>query len=103
MAGWFSHLGVRTKGRPDVNIPCQIARPTVWVNGVDTGVPNRTAPNGCTINDLLDADGPWSSRAELLQHVNEVARELYARGLIDGRERGELTRAAARSDVGERR
>ncbi|HEY8339645.1 MAG TPA: DUF1349 domain-containing protein, partial [Egibacteraceae bacterium] len=79
------------------------SRPTVWVNGVDTGVPNRTAPNGCTINDLLDADGPWSSRAELLQHVNEVARELYARGLIDGRERGELTRAAARSDVGERR
>ncbi|HEY8338610.1 MAG TPA: hypothetical protein VIK95_02010, partial [Egibacteraceae bacterium] len=74
-------------------------RDTVWINGVDTGVPNRTAPNGCTVNDLLDADGPWSSRAELVKHVNDVARELYAQGLIDGRERGELTRAAARSEI----
>ena len=75
-------------------------RDTVIIDGVDTGVPNRAAEDGCTINDLLDADGPWSSRAELVRHVNDVARQLYADGLIDGRERGLLTRAAATSGVG---
>ena len=44
MAGWFSHLGVRTKGRPEVNIPCQIARPTVWVSAM----PAMAAPIFCT-------------------------------------------------------
>lgn len=71
---------------------------TVVVGGVDTGVANRDSGYGCTINQLL-ADTSRTDTGTFVQHVNLFLRDLHGDGVIDGHERGALTRAA----VAERR
>jgi PKD repeat protein/type 1 glutamine amidotransferase len=76
------------------------ARATVWIDGTDTGVPNRSAGQGCTINDLIDDESTWPDHDSFVRHVTTVTRTLQGDGLLNGREAGALTRAAAGSDVG---
>lgn len=74
--------------------------PTVVVRNVDSGVANGTTGTGCTIDDLIEDEPRWESHGAFLKHVTEVLDGLEADGVIDGQERGAITRAAARSDVG---
>lgn len=75
-------------------------RETVVVGDVDSGVPNRTTPDGCTINDLIRDEDPWPSKGAFVRHVNEVLEPLVETGLITEREQGAIVRAATRSNVG---
>ncbi|WP_220502443.1 3-keto-disaccharide hydrolase [Microbispora sp. H10670] len=76
------------------------ARPTVRFLDADTGVANRPAGGGCTVNDLVDDERAWPDHGAFVSHVGEVARRLGRSGVIGGRERAALTRAAARSRIG---
>lgn len=75
-------------------------RSTVWFRDDDTGVTNYPLGGGCTINDLIDDERDWSSHGAFVSHVTDLANRLQAGGVISGREKGMLTRAAARSDIG---
>jgi glucose/arabinose dehydrogenase/type 1 glutamine amidotransferase len=88
-----------------VDVPVQITctipdgRDTVHVGDADTGVPNHDL-GGCTINDLINDEGEWDGRDAFMEHVNTVLNQLQADGVITGKEKGAVTRTAARSDVG---
>jgi plastocyanin len=80
--------------------PVSDERPTVIIGGVDSGVANVDTGNGCTIADLVDADGAWVSHKAFVSHVTQIADRLEADGTIDAKERRTLINAARKSDVG---
>lgn len=67
---------------------------------VDSKVANVDTGNGCTIADLVDADGQWVSHWAFVRHVTQVADQLRADGVITETKRAKLINAAKRSDVG---
>ncbi|AGZ41406.1 hypothetical protein AFR_15620 [Actinoplanes friuliensis DSM 7358] len=75
-------------------------RSTVFVDDVNTGVENKQAGEGCTVNDLIDDESTWPDHDSFVRHVTAVTRTLQGDGVLTGREAGTLTRAAAGSDVG---
>lgn len=83
---------------------CDVAdnRPTVRFLDDDTGVENRMAGGGCTINDLIDDERTWDNHGKFVRHVNHVANSLRKEGVINARERSTLTRAAAQGKVGKK-
>ncbi|NHC13182.1 3-keto-disaccharide hydrolase [Motilibacter deserti] len=76
-------------------------RPTVRFLDTDSGVPNRMAGGGCSLNDLLDDEQAWENRGSFVHHVQTVAEELVGKGLLTIAERNALVRAAAHSEVGD--
>ncbi|MFI5492219.1 ThuA domain-containing protein [Actinoplanes sp. NPDC051859] len=76
------------------------SRGTVWMGESDTGVPNKAAGGGCTVNDLIDDEGAWPDHDSFVRHVSATADRLHAGGLLSGRESGSLTRSAAGSPIG---
>ncbi|MFD2792056.1 OmpL47-type beta-barrel domain-containing protein [Promicromonospora vindobonensis] len=80
--------------------PVSDERPTVIIGGVDSGVANVDTGNGCTIADLVDADGLWVSNKAFVSHVTQIAERLEADGTIDAKDRRTLVNAARKSDVG---
>ncbi|WP_412063049.1 hypothetical protein [Rubrivirga sp. IMCC45206] len=74
--------------------------PTVVVDGDDTGVGNHLFPTGATFNDLLgQCAADAATHGEFVSCVSHLTNEWKAAGLISGREKGRIVRAAARSDV----
>ncbi|HEU5471069.1 MAG TPA: ThuA domain-containing protein [Actinophytocola sp.] len=94
--------GERASTRTQVTVGCAVTdgRETVWLGETDTGVPNREVGQGCTVNDLIDDEGVWPDHGSFVRHVTQVTDALVADGVLNGRERGTLTRAAASSDIG---
>lgn len=86
-----------------VETTCTIpdTRDDVWIGDTDTGVPNHDL-GGCTVNDLINDEAEWDDRDAFMEHVNTVTNQLKADGVISGKEKGAITRAAARSDVGKK-
>jgi plastocyanin len=80
--------------------PVSDERPTVIVGNVDSKVANVDTGNGCTVADLVDADGSWVSHTAFVSHARQIADRLVADGVLTGREGDQLARAAKRSDVG---
>ncbi|GAA4690761.1 Ig-like domain (group 3) [Promicromonospora umidemergens] len=80
--------------------PVSDERPTVIIGGVDSGVANADTGNGCTIADLVDADGLWVSHKAFVSHVTQIADRLEAEGTIDAKERRTLINASRKSDIG---
>jgi hypothetical protein len=76
------------------------ARPTVRFLDADSGVANRTAEGGCTINDLIDDESAWTNHGGFVSHVGEVTRTLADSGVISAQERSALIETAAQSGVG---
>ncbi|MFD7668011.1 OmpL47-type beta-barrel domain-containing protein [Streptomyces sp. NPDC059788] len=87
-------------GVPAPNCPEWDERRTVAVGTVDTGVPNRVTRNRCTVNELIEDEKDWSSRALFLKHVRSVTAGLLADGVLDERERRAVDAAAERSGIG---
>ncbi|GGN99167.1 hypothetical protein GCM10010112_92730 [Actinoplanes lobatus] len=85
-----------------VNAGCAVPddRTTVFLADSDTGVPNKAAGGGCTINDLIDDESTWAGHDGFVRHVTAVAGELQDDGLLTARQAGTLTRAAAAGPVG---
>ncbi|SNY69454.1 ThuA domain-containing protein [Paractinoplanes atraurantiacus] len=85
-----------------VTVGCAVADPatTVRLDAVDSGVPNRVVGQGCTIDDLIDDESTWASHDAFVRHVTEVTSRLTDDKVINGREAGALTKAAASSPIG---
>jgi PKD repeat protein len=85
-----------------VTVGCAVpdTRATVFVGDTNTGVANRAVGEGCTINDLIDDESSWPDHDSFVRHVTAVTRTLQDDDVINGREAGALTRAAAASPVG---
>ncbi|MEV8507167.1 ThuA domain-containing protein [Actinoplanes sp. NPDC051475] len=85
-----------------VTVGCAVPddRGTVWIGDADTGVPNRQAGGGCTINDLIDDESTWPDHDSFVRHVTTVTDTLQRDGVLSGREAGTLTRTAAGSPIG---
>ncbi|MER7909797.1 family 16 glycoside hydrolase [Streptomyces sp. NPDC096068] len=87
-------------GVPAPSCPEHDERPTVVVGTVDSGVPNRMTRGRCTIGELIEDEKSWSSHALFLKHVGKVLDGLLTDGVIDGRERKRIDRAAKESGIG---
>lgn len=80
--------------------PASDERPTVIIGNVDSKVANVDTGNGCTIADLIDADGQWASHSAFVSHVRQIVDRLRLDEIITQKEGNKLVRAAKRSDVG---
>jgi plastocyanin len=80
--------------------PVSDERPTVIIGNVDSKVANVDTGNGCTVADLVDADGPWVSHTAFVSHVRQVTDHLSREGVLTVRQADKLVAAAKRSDVG---
>jgi glucose/arabinose dehydrogenase/type 1 glutamine amidotransferase len=85
-----------------VTVGCETAdaRTSVWIGDSDTGVANRQAGGGCTINDLIDDESAWPDHESFVRHVTAIASAMRDGGVLTAREAGLLTRAAEESTVG---
>jgi hypothetical protein len=82
--------------------PNSDTRPTVVIDGVDTGVANVDTGNGCTINDLIAENAEYPDHATFVRHVQSVTAPLVTNGVITRRDQGAIVRAAAASTIGSR-
>ena len=80
--------------------PVSDERPTVILGNKDSKVTNYDTGNGCTVADLVDADGGWVSHSAFVSHVTQVADLLDDADVITPQEATKLIRAARQSDVG---
>jgi PKD repeat protein len=94
--------GERAMTTTAVTVGCAVSdtRATVWLGDTDTGVANKTVGQGCTVNDLIDDESLWADHGAFVRHVTEVTDALVADGVLNGRDRGTLTRLAAASPIG---
>lgn len=75
-------------------------RPTVVIDGCDSGVPNRLLPSGCSIADLIDACAATADgHGAFVSCVAQLMSDLQKADLLDGRSRGAIQRCAARASV----
>ncbi|WP_327044646.1 ThuA domain-containing protein [Microbispora sp. NBC_01189] len=89
-------------GEIDVTIGCPApdSRSKVMLLDTDTGVANRVAGGGCTINDLIDDERTWPKQSDFVSHLGDVVSQLRKDGIIDDGEAAAITKAAERSDIG---
>ncbi|MGW6504099.1 ThuA domain-containing protein [Nonomuraea angiospora] len=94
--------GKAATGTIDVKVQCTApdARPTVRLLDTDTGVANRVAGGGCTLNDLIDDERGWKNHGEFMSHLNDVVNRARKDGVIDESEASALKKAAAQSEIG---
>jgi hypothetical protein len=75
-------------------------RATVTIGDEDSGVRNRLDRIGCSINDRIADEQPWTSRQAFLRHVDNVLDQARDKRLIDRRDADRIERAAERSGIG---
>jgi hypothetical protein len=80
--------------------PNSDVRPTVIIDGHDSGVENSVDPFGCTINDLIQIIAESSSNhGAFVRGVAKLTNALKKDGLISGKEKGKIQSAAAQSSL----
>jgi hypothetical protein len=72
----------------------------VIIGDNDSQVANVDTGNGCTINDVIDEGGSWSTHNQFVRHVKAVTRELVQNGVITSALRDRIVTAAVNSSVG---
>ncbi len=80
--------------------PAPDTRPTVVIDGDDTGVGNARLSDGCTVNDRIAEHAEYADHAAFVRHVETVTAALVTGGTLTKRQQGTIVRAAARSDIG---
>ncbi|MFY1638023.1 ThuA domain-containing protein [Solwaraspora sp. WMMB335] len=76
------------------------ARETVWLLDTDTGLPNRPAGAGCTVNDLIDDEREWPNQGSFTSHLDEVVAQLTGDGVLDDDEAAALLAAGDAAPIG---
>jgi len=84
---------------PDV-CPSSDVRDTVVIGDIDSQVANVDIGNGCTINDVIDEDGEWSTHNQFVKHVKAVTKELVQNKVLTSALRDRIVTAAVNSSVG---
>lgn len=80
--------------------PASDERPTVIIGDMDSKVANVDTGNGCTVADLVDADGSWISHSAFVSHVRQITGRLADEGVITTKQGAKVVTAAKRSDIG---
>lgn len=75
--------------------------PTVVVGDVGTGVRNRDAGDGCTIDDRIRDEARWVDHQAFVDATTSVLDDLVADNVVTGPERTTILDAAKASEVGE--
>jgi hypothetical protein len=76
--------------------PTSDLRPTIVVGTIDTKVPNRLFPNGCTSNDLIAAlAAAASNQGGFVSSVTMLTNQWASAGLINGKQKGTIVDAAS--------
>ncbi|MGC5022024.1 hypothetical protein [Micromonospora sp. DT47] len=75
-------------------------RPRVVVDGVDSGVANRYADDGCTVNDLIRDEADWANHGAFVAHVASVTEGLVDAGTLTDAEQDAIVATAAGTGVG---
>ena len=70
-------------------------RPTIVLNGIDTGVPNTFFASGCTSSDLIAQLG-GDNHGDFVSAVAHLTNEWVAGGVITGKQKGAVQSAAAK-------
>lgn len=75
-------------------------RPTVIIDGRDSGVTNTLFANGCTISDEIAQIGATSAdHGEFVSRVAAYTNNLVRLRVITGREKGALQSTAAKASI----
>ncbi len=88
--------------RTSVSVGCFVADPraTVGIGDTDTGVTNRNAGGGCTVDDMIDDESTWTTHAGFVNHVSQVVDAMADLGVVNATEADKLNAAAAASPIG---
>ncbi|HET6287348.1 MAG TPA: family 16 glycoside hydrolase, partial [Amycolatopsis sp.] len=88
--------------RNSVNVGCLVADSgaTVTIGDTDTGVTNRNAGGGCTVDDMIDDESTWTSHAGFVNHVTQAVDRLGDLGVLNAAESDKINAAAAASPIG---
>ncbi|MGP3920467.1 hypothetical protein [Nonomuraea sp. 10N515B] len=73
-------------------------RRKVIVGEAGSGVANRYATHGCTVNDLIRDDADWDGA--FMAHVAHVTGELVRTKVLTDAKKDAIVAAAARSGIG---
>jgi hypothetical protein len=78
--------------------PNSDTRPTIFIGGINTGVPNTLFENGCTISDKLNEIATASNKnhGQYVSAIANYTNELKDSGLITGKQKGAIQSAAAK-------
>jgi PA domain len=77
--------------------PNSDVRPTIIINGIDTGVPNRGLGAGCTMADTIASTHAASgNHGSFISAIALLTNQWYAAGLITGAQKGAIESAAAK-------
>ena len=80
--------------------PDSDTRETVVIGEIDSQVENIDIGNGCTINDVIDANAEYASHDRFVKHVKAVTQELVGSGVLSSGDRNRIVTAAIESDIG---
>lgn len=80
--------------------PVSDTRETVVIGEIDSQVENIDIGNGCTINDVIDANAEYASHDRFVKHVKAVTQELVGTGVLSSGDRNRIVTAAIESDIG---
>ncbi|WP_327586438.1 hypothetical protein OHA25_05065 [Nonomuraea sp. NBC_00507] len=75
-------------------------RRKVIVGEAGSGVANRYATHGCTVNDLIRDDVDWDGAGAFMAHVAHVTGELVRTKVLTDAEKDAIVDAATRSGFG---
>ncbi|MER7168847.1 ThuA domain-containing protein [Micromonospora sp. NPDC000207] len=94
--------GTTATGTVDVTTGCVApdTRATVWLLDTDTGLTNRKANGGCTVNDLIDDERTWPNQGSFLAHLDEAIDHLLKTRVINNEEATTLRAAGVDSPIG---
>jgi hypothetical protein len=98
--GWYPDADLDLV--PDGSDSCAASdlRPTVFVGGQDTGVPNTLFTNGCTISDLIAREAAGAdNHGAFVSGAAHVLNDLRDGGFITAVQKGVLQAAVARASV----
>ena len=88
-------------GLPDDVDACATGdvRPTVVIDGCDSGVANPLSESGCSLTDSILAlrDGA-KNHGEFVSQLAKMLNDLVKQGLLSGAEKGSIQSCAARSN-----
>lgn len=78
-----------TGDRATPRLQCLQADPSriVKVAGLPTGVKNKAAWDGCSVQDVLEGDRDWEEDRFFVAHVERTTRELVSAGTLTSKER----------------
>jgi uncharacterized cupredoxin-like copper-binding protein len=99
LSGTFTIVESGPGPGPDV-CPSSDVRDTVVIGDNDSQVANIDIGNGCTINDVIDENGDWTTHNQFVRHVKAVTKELVQSRVLTSALRDRIVTAAVNSDVG---